>query len=89
MHKPIGETLGWLRSVLVGHMNYYGVPGNTRQVSMFCYEITRRWLKMLRRRSQRHRLVWGKFGPWIRKRLPDVRVVHPYPEMRFRAKYSK
>lgn len=89
MHKSIGETLGWLRSVLVGHMNYYAVPGNVRQVSMFYYEITRRWFKMLRRRSQRHRLVWERFGPWMRKRLPKLRVVHAYPEMRFRAKYSK
>lgn len=45
--------------------------------------------KLIAASSQRHRLVWGKFGPWMCKRLPNMRIVHPYPEMRFRAKYSK
>lgn len=89
MHRPIGETLKWLRAVLTGHLNYYSVPGNSQQVSLFFYEVTKRWFKMLRRRSQRYRIVWEKFGPWLRRHLPKVRVVHAYPEMRFRAKYSK
>ena len=72
-----------------GHMNYYGVPGNLKSVSLFHYEVVRRWFKMLRRRSQRSRLVWDRFGPWARRYLPRVHLVHPYPEVRFRARYSK
>lgn len=89
MHEPIGLTLKWLRSVLTGHMNYYGVPGNGQSVSLFHNEVVKRWFKILRRRSQRYTITWERFGPWVRRLLPKVRIVHPYPEMRFRVKYSK
>lgn len=89
MHDGIGLTLRWLRSVLTGHMNYYSVPGNSKSVSLFHYEIIKRWYKMLRRRSQRHTITWATFGPMVRSSLPKVRVVHAYPEMRFRARYQK
>ena len=89
MHEPKWKTLKWLKAVLIGHMNYYGVPGNSKRVSLFRDELVKRWFKMLRRRSQRHTLTWEKFGPWIRRELPKVRVVHAYPEMRFCARYSK
>jgi len=89
MHDGIGLTLRWLRSVLTGHMNYYSVPGNSKSVSLFHYEIVKRWYKMLRRRSQRHTITWAKFGPMVRSSLPKVRVIHAYPEMRFRARYQK
>ncbi|MFT7533402.1 MAG: hypothetical protein ACI9FD_004438, partial [Gammaproteobacteria bacterium] len=89
MHESIGLTMKWLRSVITGHMNYYCVPGNSQCVSLFHAEIVKRWFKMLRRRSQRHRITWARFGVWIRRHLPKVRIVHPYPEMRFCAKYSK
>ncbi len=89
MHEALGKTLKWIRAVLLGHMNYYSVPGNVQQINLFHQEVVNRWLKMLRRRSQRHRIIWAKFGPWVRSYLPKVQVIHPYPEMRFRAKYSK
>lgn len=89
MHDPVGLTLKWLRSVLSGHINYYGVPGNSKSVSLFREEVVKRWFKMLRRRSQRYTITWEKFGPMTRSFLPKVRVVHAYPEMRFRAKYLK
>ncbi len=73
MHEPIGLTMKWLRSVITGHMNYYSVPGNSRSVSVFHAEIVERWFKMLRRRSQRHRITWARFGGWIRRHLPKVR----------------
>jgi RNA-directed DNA polymerase len=89
MHDPTGVTLKWLRSVLTGHMNYYSVPGNFQSVSLFHFEIVKRWFKMLRRRSQRYSITWDRFGLWVRRFLPKVRIVHPYPEARFRARYSK
>lgn len=89
MHDPIGVTLKWVKSVLTGHMNYYSVPGNLISVLRFREEVVKRWFKMLLRRSQRHQITWEKFGPWVRRFLPKVRVVHPYPDVRFRARYSK
>ncbi|MGK0168384.1 MAG: RNA-directed DNA polymerase [Gammaproteobacteria bacterium] len=63
MHDPIALTLKWLRSVLIGHMNYSSVPGNGERVSVFRYEVRKGWFKMLRRRSQRHTITWETVGP--------------------------
>ena len=89
LHHPPLTTLRWLESVLRGHMNYYGVPGNISSVSVFRTEIIRRWFKMLRRRSQRKAIVWSWFSGWINRQLPHAKVVHPYPGERFHAKYSQ
>jgi len=89
MHHPVVTTLKWLQKVVRGHLNYYGVPGNGRQLSRFLYEIVGRWFKVLRRRSQRYSITWSTFGPWVWRVLPSVRIVHPYPEERFHAKYSR
>lgn len=89
MHDPIVKTLKRIQSVVRGHMNYFSVPGNYKSVNMFREEIVKRWYKMLRRRSQRTTINWKRFGPWLKQNLIKVHVVHPYPEMRFRAKYSK
>lgn len=89
MHEPVGATLTWLQSMLRGYFNYYAVPGNGPQLSLFYYEIVKRWFKIMRRRSQRYNVIWETFGPWVRAHLPKVRIVHPYLEMRFRAKYSR
>jgi RNA-directed DNA polymerase len=89
MHSPVNENLEWLNRVVRGHVNYYGVPGNSKAIGRFRLEIVRRWMKLLRRRSQRSRLNWEKFSPWVDKRLVKAHVVHPYPEQRFRAKHSR
>ena len=52
-HLPIPEQGRWLASVLRGHCNYYAVPDNSKALNAFRYQITRHWLKALRRRSQR------------------------------------
>lgn len=31
MHDAMGKALKWIRAVLLGHMNYYSVPGNIQQ----------------------------------------------------------
>ena len=85
MHFPVNENLAWLNRVIRGHINYYGVPGNSRAIGRFRLEVVRRWMKLLRRRSQRSRLNWAKFGPWVDRHLVKARVVHPYPEQCFRA----
>ena len=89
LHRPVKETAQWIASVLRGHINYFGVPGNAKSLIKFHEEVTRRWLKMLRRRSQRSKITWATFGPWVKRYLPRVRIVHRYPEERFYAKYSR
>lgn len=57
----IAETLKSLNRKLTGHYNYYGVNGNTRELRKFEAYVRTCTLKMLRRRSQRHKMSWSKF----------------------------
>ena len=82
-HLPIPEQGQWLASVLRGHYAYYAVPGNIRAISTFRTQVTRHWLKALRRRSQRHRLNWERMNRLSARWLPPARIMHPYPEARF------
>jgi RNA-directed DNA polymerase len=82
MHHPIREQGAWLRSVVGGHMRYYGVPRNTQALSIFRFEVTRRWWRTLRRRSQRHPLSWERMRRHTDRWLPPARVYHPYPSQR-------
>ena len=89
MHQPIPEQGRWLAAVVRGHMAYYAVPGNYQAVAAFCDQVTRYWLKTLRRRSQKTRIDWTRMVR-IRKRwLPPVRVMHPFPEARFAATHPR
>lgn len=83
-HVDVAETHRWLCSVLRGHYNYYGVPGNERALGRFRVQLQGAWYRQLDRRSQRA----GKTVPqWKRFEekydLLRPRVVHPWPEQRF------
>ena len=86
LHRPIRETGEWLRRVLTGHLNYYGVPGNSKTLSSFFYHVGWLWLRALRRRSQRTRMTWERFNRRRDSYFPKVRIVHPLPWERFDAK---
>ena len=88
IHRPIGETGGWLRKVVRGWLNYHAVPGNTHRINRFVDEVTRLWLRVIRRRSQRgrQRWTWARMQRLARRHLPQPRIVHPYPNQRFRAR---
>jgi RNA-directed DNA polymerase len=85
-HQPIPVQGQWLRSVVQGHLAYYAVPGNTDAVKAFRHQVTRHWLKALRRRSQRTRMSWERMRRIATRWLPPVRVMHPFPEVRFAAR---
>jgi len=83
-HINIVEQGKWLRSVVTGFANYYGVPGNTKSLSNFRGQICKNWMKALRRRSGKaQKLTWSKMKQIIRFFLPTVRLTHPYPNQRF------
>jgi len=84
--QPIPEQGVWLASVLRGHANYYGVPGNQRALYAFRSEAVRLWLMALRRRSQRSRLTWERMGRLRDRWLPFPVISHPWPERRFDAR---
>ena len=85
-HQPIPVQGQWLHSVVQGHMNYYSVPGNTKAVSGFRFQVIRHWHKALRRRSQKTRVTRDRMHRIATRWLPKVRVIHPYPEVRFAAR---
>jgi RNA-directed DNA polymerase len=83
-HAPLMDTQRWLNSVLRGHFNYYGVPGNERGLWTFWLHAQDAWYRQLQRRSQRAELsVRNKQN--IERRFPLLkpRITHPWPEQRF------
>ena len=81
LHHPVPAVGKWLRVVLLGHYRYYGIPGNTRKLEAFSYQVSRLWYKTLLRRSQRHKLNWERMNRLIDRWLPRPRIVQPYPDL--------
>jgi len=84
--RPIPEQGRWLASVLRGHANYYGVPGNQRALYAFRSEVVRLWRRALRRRSQRTRLTWARMRRLRDRWLPFLQIRHSWPDVRFDAR---
>jgi hypothetical protein len=89
MHRPIPEVGRWLGDVVRGHYNYYAVPGNFRAIAEFGKQVMRHCYCVLKRRSQRSRVTWERIYRWGRRWLPKPRILHPYPDQRFDAKYPR
>jgi group II intron reverse transcriptase/maturase len=83
MHQTLPEQGAYLRSVVAGHVRYFGVPLNGWAISAFRLEVGRLWQRTLCRRSQTHRLPWQRMHRYIDRWLPSARVCHPYPWARF------
>jgi len=81
LHRPVPEVGKWLRSVLLGHYRYYGLPGNSRKLSAFRYHLIRLWFKALGRRSQRSKIDWQRMNRLINRYIPPTRIMHPYPDL--------
>ena len=84
MHTPIGKQGAYLRSVLLGHIRYYGVPMNGPALGSFRQAVGYLWRTVLRHRSQGNHLPWRRMRRYIAKWFPPARVCHPYPLVRLR-----
>jgi RNA-directed DNA polymerase len=82
LHDPVPKTGAWLRSVLLGHYRYYGVPRNADAMGSFRHHLTHLWHRSLRRRSQKSRCNWDRMQPLIQRWLPVPKIMHPYPNER-------
>jgi len=89
MHQPLAEVGKWLRSVVQGYFNYHAVPGNFASLWSFRFEIRKRWLHVIRRRSQRSRMTSELLEQLAVRWLPIPKILHPYPMVRFDAKYPR
>ncbi len=79
LHAPIPVVGRWLRSVVEGHLRYYGVPMNRPALFTFRSQVGRIWYRTLRRRSQTARITWERMRRLIQRWLPPARSTHPYP----------
>jgi group II intron reverse transcriptase/maturase len=84
LHAPIAEQGAYLRSVISGHVRYYGVPLNGPAITAFRQAIGYVWWHTLRRRSQGNHLPWPRMARFTRRWLPYARICHPYPWQRLR-----
>ena len=82
MHEPVPQVGAYLRSVVAGHVRYYGVPMNSHSLSAFRREVSRLWWKALNRRSQKRSITWPRMGRLVERWLPPARICHPYPWVR-------
>lgn len=89
MHHSIPAQGRWLRSVVKGYFAYHGVPTNSRALSAFSYHVTVLWRRTLRRRSQKDRLSWERMTKLAADWLPPPRILHPWPDRRFRVNYLR
>jgi hypothetical protein len=82
MHDSVPEQGAYLRSVVAGHIRYYGVPMNCIAIGAFREKVCRLWHKVLRRCSDKHHLPWERMKRLIAKYIPAARICHPYPSAR-------
>jgi RNA-directed DNA polymerase len=59
--KPLRELMPELRRKLIGFRNYFGLPGNSRNLSNLSFFIQHALYKWLNRRSQRRSYNWRSF----------------------------
>ncbi len=82
MHLPIPEQGAYLRSVVSGHVRYFGVPNNGPSIGLFRKVAGWLWWRVLKRRSQKKRLPWKRMRRYLDRWLPPARICHPWPSQR-------
>ncbi len=79
MHAPVPVQGAYLRAVVNGHLNYYGVPGNHRMLWAFRTTVIRHWQRALSRRSHKAAVKWARMLRLVTRWIPPIRIVHPTP----------
>ena len=82
LHDPIPDQGAYLRSVLLGHARYYGVPRNGPRLAAFHFTLVGLWRAALMRRSQTAFVAWQRMARLRARWLPIPRICHPYPAQR-------
>jgi RNA-directed DNA polymerase len=59
-----------------GHLQYYGIRGNLRSVSIYMFHVERKLFRALNRRGQRRSYNWPQFRRWKRTWMPRPLAVH-------------
>jgi len=71
------EIWGTFCAKIRGHIQYYGVTFNSKQIQKFTYEATGMVFKWLNRRSQKKSFTWEKFEKFMERHpLPRAVICH-------------
>jgi len=89
LHESTKDIAEWLQTVVRGYFQYHAVPRNEERLKAFRHEVLRMWWWQLRRRSQRNRWRWDLFQEKLGHLIPQVAILHPYPEVRFASKHPR
>ena len=89
LHESIHDNLKWLQSVVRGYFQYHAIPGNWKRLKEFRKNVLWLWHRSLRRRSDRTRWTWDRFRKLLVDQIPEVRILHPFPNLRFDAKHPR
>ncbi len=77
---PLTDQGRWLGQVVRGWLGYHAIPDNSRAIHRFRNLVVETWLRALRRRSQKARILsWTKMRRIANRWLPAVRILHPFP----------
>jgi len=82
-HDSVEEQGRYVQALIRGHVQYYGVPLNSRAIGAFRYQVIRLWQKWLSRRSNRAYVDWDRMQRYIARWVPPAVICHPYPSVRF------
>lgn len=75
-HQPLENQQRHLALVIRGHCNYYGLTGNSKQLTRFREAVVRIWRRWLGRRSRDGTINWKKFNAiFARFPLPKAMVM--------------
>ena len=66
----------YIKQHLQGHIQYYGVSGNTRSLKVNVQNIGKMLFKWLNRRSQLRSVKWEKYSKWVKTFFPPIRIIH-------------
>jgi group II intron reverse transcriptase/maturase len=81
-HWKVRNVGLWLRSVLIGHYRYYGVPYNWGKMIAFFNELVRAWFRQLIRRSHKRKVNWARMEIYKANWLPLPHYYHGFPSER-------
>jgi len=88
-HQSIPQQGAWLKQVVAGFFAYHAVPTNSRALRAFRIGVETLWWRSLRRRGQRDRTTWERMRKLVEGWLPEPRILHPWPSVRFAVKHPR
>jgi group II intron reverse transcriptase/maturase len=89
MHCASSAVGKWLGYVVKGYFNYHAVPTNIHALRTFRDDLIRRWRRSLSRRSDKGYVPWDAMKKLADTWLPQPRIRHPWPNVRFAVRHPR